>query len=163
MDIPMTTFEHLFLHFAAGFTICAIACGLILAGRLSIRRSADSEKWPAVDGVVLESAVAARRDEGRQRFQPVIRYRYEVGGERYEGSRIRWAAAPEDFRKYTRARKLLDRYRLGSTVKVHYDPRRPGVAVLLPGNATLLRPMHLVVCTAAVYALFTIGLAVAGF
>ena len=153
--------DHLFLQFAVGFALCALACGLILAGRLSIRRAAESEAWPAVDGIVIESTVAAKR-EGRQRYRPVVRYRYEVGGERYEGSRIQWAASA-GYRKYTRARRILDSYRSGHVIKVHYDPKRPGVAVLLPGSATLLRPMHLVVCTAAVYALFTIGLAVAGF
>jgi hypothetical protein len=161
MDIPGVTFEHLFLQFAVGFALCGIACGLILIGRLSIWRSAESEKWPAVEGVVLDSAVAARRDGGRQRFQPTVRYRYEIGGARYEGNRIRFATS-EGFRKYTRARRMLDRYRSGTPVRVHYDPRRPGVAVLLPGSASVLRPVHLILSTAALYGLFTIGLAVAG-
>ena len=77
----------LFLQFAVDFALSALACGVILAGRLSIRRTAESEAWPAVEGVVIESTVAAKR-EGRQLYRPVVRYRYEVGGERYEGSRI---------------------------------------------------------------------------
>ena len=162
MEIAGPVFEHLFLQFAVGFALCAIACGLILAGRLAVRRVTNSEQWPAVEGVIVESAVAASRDGGRQRYLPVVRYRYEIGGERYESSRIQWAA-PAGFRKYTRARKILDDYRSGSVVKVHYDPQRPGMAVLRPGHPAILRPTHLVACTAAVYALFTIGLAIAGF
>ena len=115
--------DHLFLQFAVGFVLCALACGLILAGRLSIRRAAESEAWPAVEGVVIESTVAAKR-EGRQLYRPVVRYRYEVGGERYEGSRIQWAASA-GYRKYTRARRILDSYRSGHTIKVHYDPSAP--------------------------------------
>src|SRR6185436_7839187 len=80
------------LQFIIAFVLCAIACGLILAGRLTLRRGADSKAWPAVEGVVLESAIASDRDGGRQRFRPVVRYRYEVEGQRYGGSRIRWAA-----------------------------------------------------------------------
>ena len=91
--------DPLFLQFAVGFALCALACGLILAGRLSIRRAAESEAWPAAAGVVIESTVAAKR-EGRQLYRPVVRYRYEVGGERYEGSRIQWAAST-GYRKYT--------------------------------------------------------------
>ena len=53
--------DHLFLQFAVGFALCALASGLILAGRLSIRRTAESEAWPAVDGIVIESTVAAKR------------------------------------------------------------------------------------------------------
>ena len=100
------------LQFVIAFVLCAIACGLILAGRLTLRRAADSKAWPAVDGVVVDSAIAADRDEGRQRFRPVIRYRYEVAGQRYEGSRIQWAAH-QGFSKYTRARRMQDRYQIG--------------------------------------------------
>jgi hypothetical protein len=159
--IPLVP-SHLFLQLAIAFALCAIACGLILAGRLTVPREADSKAWPAVDGVVLDSAIAADRDEGRQRFRPVVRYRYEVAGQRYEGSRIQWAAK-EGFRKYTRARRMLDRYRAGSAIKVHYDPSRPGMAVLQPGPAVpVLRPIYVVASTAAVYTLFTIGIAIAG-
>jgi hypothetical protein len=92
-----------------------------------------------VEGIVIESTVAAKR-EGRQLYRPVVRYRYDVGGERYEGSRIQWAASA-GYRKYTRARRILDSYRSGHAIKVHYDPKRPGVAVLKPGHAMGLRPI----------------------
>ncbi len=159
--MPVVT-SHLFLQFAVAFVLCAAACGLILAGRQTVRRGTESKAWPAVDGVVLDSAIAADRDGGRQRFRPVVRYRYEVAGQRYEGSRIQ-SAAHQGFRKYTRARRMLDRYRSGSAIKVHYDPSRPGMAVLQPGPATpVLRPAYVVASTAAVYTLFTIGIAIAG-
>jgi hypothetical protein len=152
----------MFLQFLIAFVLCAIACGLILAGRLTLRRAADSKAWPAVDGVVVDSAIAADRDEGRQRFRPVVRYRYEVAGQRYEGSRIQWAAH-QGFSKYTRARRMLDRYRSGSAIKVHYDPSRPGTAVLQPAPAiSVLRPAYVVASTVAVYTLFTLGIAIAG-
>ena len=122
--------DHQFLQFAAVFALCAPACGLILAGRRSLRRPAESENWPAVEGFVIESTVVALRDE-RQLYRPMVRYRYEVGCERFEGRRIHWAAST-GYRKYTRARRMLDRYRSGSAIKVHYDPQRPGVAVLQP-------------------------------
>jgi hypothetical protein len=152
----------MFLQFVIAFTLCAIACGLILAGRLTLRRGTETKAWPAVEGVVLDSAIAADRDEGLQRFRPVVRYRYEVAGQRYEGSRIQWAAR-EGFRKYTRARRMLDRYRAGTAIKVHYDPSRPGMAVLQPGDAiAVLRPAYVVASTAAVFTLFTLGIAIAG-
>lgn len=154
--------EALILQFVGGFALCAIACGLILAGRLSIRRASDSENWPAVEGMVVESSVAASRDQGRQRFRPVVRYHYEIDGQRYEGNRIQWDAS-EGHRKYTRARRMLDRYRSGSRVKVHYDPQRPTSAVLQTGHAAVIRPMHLIASITAVYALFTVGIAIAGY
>ena len=152
--------DHLLLQFAVGFALCALACGLILSGRLSIRRAAESEAWPAADGIVIESTVAAKR-EGRQRYRPVVRYRYEVGGERYEGSRIQWAASG-GYRKYTSARRILDSYRSGHAIKVHYDPKRPGVAVLKPGHAMGLRPMLVLAPTAAMYTIFIAGTVLVG-
>ena len=154
------TSDHLFLQFAVGFALCALTCGLILAGRRSIRRAAESEAWPAVQGVIIESTVAAQR-EGRQRYRPVVRYCYEVGGERYEGSRIQWAAS-SGYRKYTRARRILDSYRFGHTVQVHYDPKRPGVAVLRSGHGMGLRPMMILAPTAAMYMLFVVGTVLVG-
>ena len=152
----------MFLQFVIAFALCAIACGLILAGRLTLRRGAETKAWPAVEGVVLDSAIAADRDGGRQRFRPVVRYRYEVAGQRYEGSRIQ-SAVKQGFRKYTRARRVLDRYRAGSAIKVHYNPSRPGMAVLQPDGATaVLRPVYVVASTAAVFTLFTLGIAIAG-
>jgi hypothetical protein len=75
---------------------------------------------------------------------------------RYEGGRIKWAAGVE-FRKFSRARAMLDKYRCGSQVAVHYDPKRPGVAVLQPGVGQGLRPMAVLAPTAAVYVMFVIG------
>mgnify|MGYP002651796972 CR=1 FL=1 len=130
---------------------------------LTVQRGADTKIWPAVEGVVIESAIAADREAGCQRFRPVVRYRYEVDGQRYEGSRIKWAM-DQGFRKYTRARRLLDRYRAGAAIKVHYDPSRPGTAVLMTGgsNAAVMRPIYVIASTVAVYTLFTIGIAIAG-
>jgi hypothetical protein len=152
-----------FLQFALVLVLCAAACGLILAGRLTILPGSGSEDWPAVDGVIIDTTIAADRDTGHQRFRPVVRYRYEVDGQRYEGSRIRWVV-DGGFRKYTRARRLLDRYRTGAAIKVHYDPGCPSTAVLQTGvgDSTVLRPVYVVASTVAVSALFTIGIALAG-
>ncbi|MBM3530030.1 MAG: DUF3592 domain-containing protein [Alphaproteobacteria bacterium] len=151
--------EHLILQFVAGFALFAIAAGLVLAGRQSIRRVADSEQWPSVKGFVVESVVHAFNDGRRQRFLPVVRYHYDVDGRRHEGQRIAWGVG-EGFRKYTAARRLLDRYRAFSHIAVHYDPRRPDVAVLQPGRTSGMTPMRVIVPTAASYVLFCAGWAI---
>jgi hypothetical protein len=156
MDASFSTVPHLLLPFLGGFGLCALASGLILVGRTSIRRACQSEIWPKVEGVVLETAVAAIRQSGQQMYRPVLRYRYEVGGARYEGGRIKWSATVE-FRKFSRARAMLDKYRAGQKVLVHYDPKRPSVAVLQPGPVFAMRPMTILAPTAAIYAAFVIG------
>jgi hypothetical protein len=161
MESTVAIAPQLILPFLGGCALCALASGLIMVARHVLRRASESESWPSVEGYVVESAVAAVRDAGRQVYRPVVRYRYEVGGERYEGSRIRWGALVE-FRKFTRARRLLDQYRSGSTIAVRYDPKRPGTAVLQSGYDLGVRPMAVIAPTAAVYALFTIGYALIG-
>jgi hypothetical protein len=63
----------------------------------------------------------------------------------------------EEFRKYSRARAMLDQYRSGSQIAVHYDPERPGVAVLQPSPTTGVRPIAVIAPAAAAYAVFVIG------
>jgi hypothetical protein len=155
METALVMTPQLLVPFVGGFVLCAIAGGLILMGR-SLQNASDSEAWPKVEGLMLESAVAAVRDGGRQRYRPVVRYRYEVGGERYEGNLIQWSAVVE-FRKYSRARAMLDKYRSGSPVAVHYDPERPAIAVLQPDSTSGVRPIAVIAPTAALYAMFVIG------
>jgi hypothetical protein len=156
MEPMLATAPQLLTPFIAGAAICSLASGLILVARHSIRRASESEAWPKVEGVVLDSAVVAIRDGGRQLYRPVLRYRYEVGGERYEGSRIKWSAILE-FRKFSRARAMLDAYRSGQKVAVHYNPKRPGIAVLQPGPVGGVRPLAVIAPTAAAYVMFVIG------
>ena len=131
----------------AALALGVMAALLFLVARMSMQRMVDSRRWPTVPGVVLESTVAAVSDGHRQRYRPVVRYRYEVAGERYEGSRIGWGALP-GFRKFTRARRLLDGYRPGGPVKVYHDPLRPQLAMLQPDTAVGLRPILLLLPTA---------------
>jgi Protein of unknown function (DUF3592) len=143
--------DPLFVQIALAFVLCAVGGGLILAGRL---HSVASQSWPTVKGMVVESAVVASRD-GRQYYRPIVRYRYEVNGQRYEGSRIQRVAVMEQ-RKYTRARKILDLYRTGEPVAVHYDPTDPRTAVLQPDRSRALST-EVIAPIAGMYALFVIG------
>jgi hypothetical protein len=149
------------VQLAAALALCAIACGLVLVTRVSVSRVTASRDWPSVPGVVIETAVAAGSDGRRQRFRPVVRYRYEVGGERFEGSRIRWGALL-GFRKFTRARRLLDGYAAGSRVAVYHHPLRPSLAVLEPSAAAGIRPALLIAPAAAFCMLFVVGSVIAG-
>jgi hypothetical protein len=161
METTVAIAQQLILPFVGGVLLCALASGLIMVARHTLKRASESESWPSVEGYVVESDVAAVRDGGRQIYRPVVRYRYEVGGARYEGSRIRWGTLVE-FRKFTRARTMLDKYRAGKAVAVHYDPKRPGVAVLQSGYDIGLRPVAVIAPVAAVYMLFYVGFSIIG-
>src|SRR5262245_13198850 len=55
MSIMSIVPNHLFLQFALAFVLCAIACGMILAGRLTVQRGTSTKTWPAASGVVIDS------------------------------------------------------------------------------------------------------------
>jgi hypothetical protein len=156
-----TLLAVLFSPFTPACALVATAGAMIMTGGLSLRRPAETELWPVTEGMVLESTVASSNDHGRQIFRPEIHYRYEIGGERFEGHRIQWDL-PAGFRKYTRARTLLDGYRAGTRVAVYYDPQRPGIAVLQRGHGAARGSLMLVAPTAALYAIFTVGTFIGG-
>jgi hypothetical protein len=150
--------DHLLVQFAVGF---ALRAGLrVDSGRAAVDpargRAKHGRRWTA-----LSSKARSLRNARAGSVTAVVRYRYEVGGERYEGSRIQWAASA-GYRKYTRARRILDSYRSGHAIKVHYDPKRPGVAVLKPGHAMGLRPVLVLAPTAAMYTIFIAGTVLVG-
>ena len=98
----------------------------------------------------------AERGGRGQVYWPAIRYRYEVGDQRYEGRCIA-VISSKGHRKYTHARRVLDSYRAGHSVNVHYDPHRPSAAVLQPCRGTTLRPILVIIPAAAMYVLFIVG------
>ncbi|GIW79159.1 MAG: hypothetical protein KatS3mg105_0966 [Gemmatales bacterium] len=84
-----------------------------------------------VSAVVLTSRV--RRipgDEGSDTFRPEVKYRYEVDGQRYESDRFAFFA--KGYSDYLEAKRVADRYPVGSTVTAYYDPSDPAKAVLDP-------------------------------
>lgn len=87
-------------------------------------RSQQCTRWPGVIGQVIESRVD---DTDLETMKPVLRYRYEVGGQAYVGFRV-------SFSGYGVSRgsmsELIKPYAQGSAVRVYYDPRDPASAVL---------------------------------
>lgn len=119
------------------------------------RLKQDSAYWPTTKGEVVWSDIVVETgpdETGKTatRYGAAIRYRYLLGGRKFESTRITW----RDGQKTTRAaaqRKLLARYPVGRAVTVHYDPRQPAMAVLQPENNTLRRLGRL---TAAAFLVF---------
>lgn len=87
-------------------------------------RAHESQFWPAVDGVVLESRVD---DKHLEFMKPILRYRYSVSGRQYVGQRVAFSG-----HGVSRAAiaALIAPYAVGAQVQVHYDPAQPSRAVL---------------------------------
>jgi Protein of unknown function (DUF3592) len=108
------------------FAAIALFTGAALVGlSLWLRsRSKQCLHWPSVIGQVTESRVD---DTHVDMTKPVLRYRYEVGGQAYVGFRASFSG-----HGVSRAAmdQLLRPFPQGSTVKVYYNPQDPASAVL---------------------------------
>src|SRR5437773_12308343 len=85
-----------------------------------------SDAWSTVAGTVLESELVRVPGRGRvsASYKAHVLYGYEVGRQRYTGDRISFGRLAVGSGRDD-AEALLQRYRLGSVVPVHYDPARP--------------------------------------
>ena len=105
------------LLFIAAVVVTYAALALVSTAR-------GSRRWPTAPGHVVRSEVRGIRD--------VIRYRYPIHGEEFEGTEVTLGGWP-----YPAARTAAERvrrYPTGTQVTVYYDPRHPTtMAILEPG------------------------------
>lgn len=115
---------------------CGLIAGLMLGGVILIavvaklREVRAAAVWPSARGKVITSQVQARRkrdnDSEEVANYPLVEYEYGVNGKTYTGSRI---GIGEDVAN-TDVSKTLEKYPVGASVLVFYDPKDPGKALL---------------------------------
>lgn len=91
--------------------------------------------WPTVKGKIigaeLDSYVKTDEDGDKTiMYTPLITYEYVVEGETYTCTQVR-AQAPTATNFKGPQLKELEKYPVGDAVDVHYDPFKPGDALLL--------------------------------
>ena len=139
--------DRLLVGLSIGSALSALVCGLMLIVCLRFRLSATTGSWPVAVGVLLDREVLSERDDQGPLFRPVVRYKYEVAGRRYDGNHINWTE--QQHRTYTKARKTLDRFNPGERVKIYYNPEMPSSAVLSAGR-TFAMPAEAVIASTAI-------------
>lgn len=116
-----------------GLVFFAVGVGMTYFGWTGVQEARASESWPVVSGTVTESFVEVVEDsEGSDGHRPVVRYRYEVEGERFESSRISFGTHNNADKRG--AERTVADYPVGEPADVAYDPDDHGRAVLEPGN-----------------------------
>ena len=109
------------------------------------RRANVVRRWPTINGRVVSSGVhefQQRRDKPQRTIRgtrmmktmhmPVVEYSYAVGGRDFTSRSIWDGTEVSGSRDY--AQGIADRYPVGRTVTVHYDPAAPGKAALEVGG-----------------------------
>jgi Protein of unknown function (DUF3592) len=84
-----------------------------------------SESWPTVQGTLVSESSATTKKKRIHVF-----YEYQVKGVNYRSSRVNFQD-DKDSKK-----KIRDKYTVGDSLTVHYDPDDPEKSVLTPGNTT---------------------------
>ncbi len=134
LDARSKTGKNLFLlvlgMFAAG--VCMMAWG-----GYEIKGSRESGSWPSTNGTITSSSMSKRttRDSNhrtRTTYYPKIGFQYQVGGRTYTSTRIAFGTG-ETGGSVKWARKVVNKYPVGNTVTVYYNPQDPQYGVLESG------------------------------
>jgi hypothetical protein len=127
-----------------GFWSAVIVCAALfthfwLKARRYRRAVRDGAQWPHVPGKILESKVDERYPLTRfvnmpLMYFPAVRYGYEAGGEKRQGTVLQAGIDDLGFVTPDLARARLVKYPPGAAVTVYYDPADPAAAVLETGQ-----------------------------
>jgi len=117
-------------------SVLFLTLGLVLLG-LSIgysRHASVQAQWACTPGIVIRSEVENRFET----FAVVVRYGYEVDALKFVGDTVRCGALQYNWS--APARRASEKYPVGASVTVYYDPKSPRLSVREPGesNATLV-------------------------
>jgi len=104
-----------------GFKLYFLAFGLMFidAALVNRHRNIAAANWPTVEGEVVDFRMIKVED----RDQLHIEYRFIVDGREFTSGRVA-------FYSVDLGQRLHTSYRAGEKVRVYYDPRNPGKAVL---------------------------------
>lgn len=140
----------------AGAIVAFIGMGFCLVGLATLtffihrlRKARRSRHWPVVRGRLEQAGLRqvfynGREADGSADMASALvvdfRYRYEVDGTVYQGSRVTFSDHVS--KPAGSLRKLQAKFQVGQTVSVYYNPDDPSDSVLLPGpRITHFTPM----------------------
>jgi hypothetical protein len=130
ITLPAPFDDRVFL--GIGTFITGVIIALIVMVLVKMAQSRNASAWPQAGGRILKSGVETRRsetDDGTTVSQvPAIEYEFSVGGIKYVGTRIGLSETTSGAELAER----LQRYPVGATVMVYYDPKNPKNCVLEP-------------------------------
>jgi len=101
----------------------------VIIGLIQKLRGNVASKWPSVSGVMLKSELfehitktktASNRISTFSSYEPLVEYRYDVGGKLLTGNRIAFGLTRLPLAK---AQEFVDKYPVGASVPVYYNPK----------------------------------------
>jgi hypothetical protein len=106
--------------------VLALIFGAI--GLYILSKKKETAEWPVTRGRVISSTLVRARDlDGEATAEARVTYEYNVGGQTFRASRVKFGFTPP-------AKLTVSRYPTGCEVDVFYDPKKPADAVLERGT-----------------------------
>jgi len=121
-----------------GAAIAAAGAVFVWLMWASFQRARAMDTWIAVPGQILESRLVEEilTPNTPINYRPIIRYRYDAGGQSYDSDRIRRTETKSSRRPKMEA--LLARFPAGSETTVWIHPSEPAEAVLIRDPRTAI-------------------------
>jgi hypothetical protein len=127
--------------------LTALLLAVLTAAGVSTWQAWRTRHFRPVPGAIISRGVSstnprsasARKESQRTRFLHLV-YRYEVGGQTYDGDRIQ--AGTFGMASGDSLRKFGDRFGEGAQVPVFVDPDNPANAVLVPGLSSVAKMLY---------------------
>lgn len=110
-----------------------VGAGVSYWGWTILQDAKASASWPAVQGQITQSVIEENRDEDGTSYDAEIRYEYVVNDQQYNGDMVNFG---EYSGSHAHAEGIVNRYPVGQTVQVYYNPAEVTEAVLEPGVST---------------------------
>lgn len=96
------------------------------------KKSKDSEKWSKTKGQISKAYMGKFTDSDSVSYKVEIEYTYTVADKVYSSKRKYYGDhLLSSF--YWSTKKLVDKYKIGDTIDVYYNPQNPKDAVLEQG------------------------------
>lgn len=127
--------QLMWTQIAAGVAVLLFGLMLFNLARMRGRMHA-ARSWDKVEGIITVSRVdgpATHASDDQNDAKPIIRYRYQAGGQELESDKVFVGGTVITTRVL--AAKLTGRYPVGAHVDVHVDPKQPTEALLEPAAA----------------------------
>ena len=137
------------LFFILGAIPFSVGLYILASGVRAWRGSHHSFRWPATGGVVRTSKLREEDDgEGGIDYHADVIFEYEVGGLTLSSDQVTYSPTPVGKKS---ALATLEKYPLGASVVVHYDPDNLSESVLETGTGKL--GAHIFVFSAGIVSL----------
>ena len=93
-----------------------------------------SQFWPTVPGLMLVSKYQKVVPSTKRRYEIEVQFQYKIGDKEYHSNQLQIGGYVT--RDRTKAKSIVEKFAVGKTVPVYYNPENPKTAYILVGLDT---------------------------